>query len=174
MLGSLITEPVAKRSRPFIVTLVALNEFCMAGFLLVVLGGVWAIHPVHLAVGSENAFPVVSQFVWDAVIIPASLVLHLVIGLGLWGTKEWARAARICASFFSIYLFFRSGHALILGYFPTSHLNREAGYISATIDLLIVCCLTLYPEIGKAFDSRGLGPEVPIPDIREEDKSNDK
>lgn len=174
MLGSLIAEPVARQSRPFVVTLVALNEFCMAGFLLAVLIRAWAINPVHLVVGSENAFPVLSQFIWNAVIIPASLVLHLVIGLGLWGTKDWARAARITASLLSIYLFFRTGEVLFLGYFPTSHLNREAGYISVGIDLLIVCCLTLYPNIGKAFDSRGSEPAVPIPDIRKEDTSNDR
>jgi hypothetical protein len=173
-MGSLIADSLTKRSRPFLVTLLALNEFCMAGFLLVVLGRIWLMHPVHLAVGSENPYPVVSRFVWDAVILPGSLVLHTVIGLGLWGTKEWARAVRISASFLNIYLLFRGGDALFIGYFPAFHLSREAGYISVGIDSLILCCLTLYPDIGKTFDSRGFDPEVPVPDIRQEDRSNDR
>jgi len=173
-MGLLMADSATRVSRPFVVTLLALNEFCMTGFLLVDLGRIWLMNPVHLVVGFENSYPVVSRFVWDAVIIPGSLVLHLVIGLGLWGTREWARAVRVTASFLGIYLFFRAGVVLFLGYFSTFHLNREAGYFSVGIDLLIVGCLTLYPEIGKTFDSRGTGPAVPIPDIRQVDRIDDR
>ena len=144
----------------------------MTGFLLALLLRVWLVHPVHLTVGSDNSLQAVNQFVWYAVIVPISLALHVIVGLGLWGTRDWARVARIILSFFNIWLFFRAGKALFIGYFPASQLTREAGYTSVCIDLFIVCCLTLYPDIGKTFDSRGPGPEVPMPDVRPEDRSN--
>lgn len=150
------------KPRPGPVTLIALFQFCGAGFILMVAllsylnpDGHWASRRdiqtfVYIAtrhnIAPEALMPV---------IMPLVAAYLAVTGWGLWYLHKWARHLLIATSGMTVILWLRAflvrdwalGENILKDQWA-----RQTVYAVITLNALILACLTLFPDVARAFN----------------------
>jgi hypothetical protein len=145
-----------RQVRPHIVTLIALFQFFRASVLLLMALGTWAFPDLHLDSRAEAPYPAIVRL-FVAVLIA---VFYTATGIGLWRLKKWARNILMVGSGMNVVLWLRG---FALEWWVSSLPRRvtphdESGWqlVLAVIftDLMIFCCLWLYPDVPEAFNRK--------------------
>ncbi|HTB95629.1 MAG TPA: hypothetical protein VK716_01355 [Terracidiphilus sp.] len=153
-----------KMERPTAVTALAFFQFAKSLFLVLV---------VILALGHSDSHWG-SQTFWalsylashggglPSIFTPLSAAYAAVVGWGLWSLKGWARNLLMATSGLSALRWIRyfSVNAVIgsdlsemsnRAHFVSTDFQRQTVYALVAIDLIVLGCLTLLPDVPEAF-----------------------
>ena len=89
-------------------------------------------------------------------IMPVVAVYFAAIGWGLWRLQKWARNLVIATSGPTLLLWLRA--VLVLEWalgepLLRDQLTRQTVFILVLTNMLIFLCLTVYPDVAKAFEA---------------------
>jgi hypothetical protein len=154
--------PSGLNNRPFTVTLIALFQFCKAGFLVVLLVLI-GIYP-DMRFGSETFWEIVYVASNGAgkpgLLTPLIAIYAAVIGWGLWSLNKWARNLLMVTSGLSALRWVRyfgmnwavSGTE-VSRTFPSlkSGFEQQSVYLLVALEVLVFCCLAFGPDVAEAF-----------------------
>ena len=157
------TEPQSRlRTRPPTVALIALFQFCKAGFLFVLLALIW-IYP-DMKFGSETFWEIVYVASNGAgkpgVLTPVIAIYAAVVGWGLWSLNKWARNLLMVTSGLLTLRWIRyfAMNWMITGTEVSTHIRslrpgfeQQSVYLLVALDGLIFCCLAFGPNVAEAF-----------------------
>jgi|SRR5579863_388494 len=148
--------PASKR--PLSVTLAALFQFFKGAFLLLIFWNIWKIYPAWATSnGSEGYNSAQRSIGYGFVFILFGIALaFIVLGWGLWSLRKWARDWVI----WNTLIRWLGGGGMSLN----GPLFKEGIFVDQwrlrtlicvfVLDMFIVCCLTLYPDVRGAFGER--------------------
>jgi len=144
-----------KKSRPFVVTLVALIEFARGGTLAFILWRVW-----HLAgLNGDTAGDPYAPLRKDPFLafVPVLIVYFVTVGLGILFLQSRARHVLLITNGLTVAVWARNVAVggLINGMpFLRGSLTPNLTLASILLDSLVICCLLLYPDVAKAFNDQ--------------------
>ena len=143
--------------RPGIVELVALYQFAKAALLIFT----FALVVYYPSLRWE------SESFWQAVYVASNgggkpgyqtlaVGLYAVaVGWGLWNLKKWARYCLMVTSGMTAALWIRYlSLNFALGWNsrgPKTGFERESVYMLIMVDVIVFCCLALYPDVAESF-----------------------
>ena len=153
------------KSRPGLITLIALFQFSKAGLLLIVIALVleypeiqWGSLPlwglVYIASNGAGRPGLVTLLI---------VVYSVIIGWGLWVLRRWARNILMVTSGLTTLRWIRylSINAIISGTESGRHMRtlkpgfeQQSVYLLVLLDALVFCCLAFYPDVAEAFGKK--------------------
>jgi hypothetical protein len=149
------SESPNKRSRPFVVTLVAIIQFARGGALAFILWRVWHLAGLNGNTAGDPYAPLrTDPFL---AFVPALIVYFVAVGIGIFCLQSWARHVLLITNGLTVAVWARNVAVggLINGMpFLKGSLTPNLILASILADLLVFCCLLLYPEIAKAFNDQ--------------------
>lgn len=154
-----------RKTRPGLVTLIALFQFFRAVFLLLVAALIW-IYP-DMKFGSLTFWEIVYVASNGAgkpgFLTPVIALYAAVIGWGLWSLNKWARNLLMVTSGLSAFRWIRyfAMDWAVSGTEVSRNLpslkpgfEQQSVYLLVALDALIFCCLAFYPDVAEAFGKR--------------------
>jgi hypothetical protein len=145
-----------KKSRPFVVPLVAIIQFARGGALAAfILWRVW-----HLAgLNGDTAADPYAPLRKDPFLafVPVLIVYFIAVGFAILCLQSWARHVLVITNGLTVAVWARNVAVggLINGMpFLKGSLTPNLTLASILVDVLVICCLLLYPDVAKAFNDQ--------------------
>jgi len=146
------------RKRPLSVTLAALFQFFKGAFFLLIFWGIWRVYSAWASSSGSAGYNQAQQTIGYAfvLVILGIAVAFVILGWGLWNLQKWARDWVIWNT---LICWLGGGGLSLNGPLFKEGILMDQWKLRTLIcvfvlDMFILCCLTLYPDVRNAFGER--------------------
>jgi hypothetical protein len=150
------------KTRPVQVTLIALYHFIGASIILLFALGSWLYPGLHISSSllvQVIVYVITRHNIATPMMVPIMLPFFAAylaaIGWGLWHLMKWARNLVLATSGLTVVIWIRAllvrewalGQSLF-----KNELAQDTVFVVILINVIILCCLTIYPDVVRVFD----------------------